>query len=63
MFQEAAANACGMVVLAVTRQKWGQWSIATMAGEPLSNPAAYEAIAIAANPFGDGQAAAHIRQI
>lgn len=38
-------------------------SIATMAGELLSNPAAYEAMAIAANPFGDGRAATRIRQI
>jgi len=38
-------------------------TIAGAAGELLSNPAAYEAMAIAANPFGDGQAAARIRQI
>ncbi len=38
-------------------------TIAAAAGELLSNPTAYEAMAIAANPFGDGQASARIRQI
>lgn len=38
-------------------------TIAATAGELLSNPLAYEAMAIATNPFGDGQAAVRIRQI
>ncbi len=37
--------------------------ILAMAGELLSNPIAYEVMATAVNPFGDGHAAERIRQI